>query len=64
MSNMRYCRFRNTVSDFYDCLMAIEEGHELSEEELEAAEAMREAALEFVRVYDDQPPRPRVDANA
>ena len=42
MSNMSYCRFRNTLSDFRDCVDAlrnIEAGQEeaLSREELQAA---------------------------
>ena len=37
--NMSYCRFRNTLNDFKDCLLALkfEDIDELSPEELYAA---------------------------
>jgi hypothetical protein len=34
MSNMAYCRFRNTLNDLYDCFDQMDE--DLSEEESEA----------------------------
>lgn len=36
MSNMSYCRFRNTVADLRDCLNVIDEVDGLSEEEAKA----------------------------
>ncbi|MBU0777756.1 hypothetical protein KKF82_05820 [Patescibacteria group bacterium] len=39
MSNMGYCRFRNTLSDLQDCYEHIEE-RDLSEEEERAKESL------------------------
>lgn len=33
MSNMHYCQFENTYNDLTQCIEAIENGEELSEEE-------------------------------
>lgn len=44
MSNMSYCRFRNTLSELQDCQGALEDGaldvDELSQDEKEAAIAL------------------------
>lgn len=55
MANMAYCRFRNTLSDFNDCLEAVEfAGNletELSPEELEAAKHLYKAAERYVGLF-------------
>ena len=33
MANMSYCRFENTYHDLRDCLAALEEGDDLSDDE-------------------------------
>ena len=52
---MAYCRFRNTVSDFNDCLEAIEFADnletELSPEELKAAKRLYKAAERYVELF-------------
>ena len=52
---MQYCRFRNTLSDFNDCLEAIEFVDnletELSPEELKAAKRLYEAAERYVGLF-------------
>ena len=40
MSNMSYCRFRNTLLDLHDCLNALEDGEELSKPEYESCVGM------------------------
>lgn len=56
MSNMSYCRFQNTGSDFEDCIEAMEEamwigGMDLSEEEARAMDEMYEQAQRFIEEY-------------
>ena len=55
MANMAYCRFSNTLSDFNDCLNAVEFANnletELSPEELEAAKRLYEAAKRYVELF-------------
>lgn len=56
MSNMSYCRFQNTGSDFEDCIEAMEEamwigGMDLSEEEARAMDEMYEQAQRFIEKY-------------
>lgn len=48
MSNMSYCRFQNTLDDLRDCLEALGNNERLSEEELEALEAMIEEFVEWL----------------
>lgn len=53
MSNMSYCRFQNTRSDFRDCDEALEElidgsGDPLSEDELDAAKSLAKRACAMV----------------
>lgn len=56
MSNMSYCRWRNTLSDFDDCVQAFEEmtaGNDkgpLLEEELRACKALAVRAMDFLRL--------------
>lgn len=52
MSNMGYCRFRNTLTDFRDCLEAIESGEELSPEEQKAAKKLFEAAKDYIEAWE------------
>lgn len=46
MSNMSYCRFRNTVSDFSDCAENIDD--ELPEDEARARKQLIKLAYEMV----------------
>ena len=52
MSNMSYCRFQNTRSDFQDCVFAledmIEDSSKLSKEEERAAKGLYDLALEYI----------------
>lgn len=52
MSNMSYCRFRNTEMDLEDCLNAIEYGDELSESEFDACKEMFEKFITFCIEHD------------
>lgn len=56
MSNMSYCRFENTVSDFYDCVGALQKekkglAKKLSKSEREAYKEMVELASEFLGLH-------------
>ena len=51
MSNMSYCRFRNTLEDFRDCIRNIED-HELSDEEAQARYHLIKEVAEIVERYD------------
>jgi len=53
MSNMSYCRFRNTLKDFHDCSDAMEAhlndpNEELSKEEEEAAEDLLFSMVRYI----------------
>lgn len=53
MSNMSYCRFRNTLEDFIDCTEALEEeGMPESDEEVRAAEDMAMWASRYLEAYE------------
>lgn len=56
MPNMSYCRFRNTLNDFKDCLYALDDVDEFkdetSEEEKYAAKKLRELCEEYIEQYD------------
>ena len=54
MSNMSYCRFRNTLNDLEDCVYAIEDIdlEDLSQEELWAAKRMRHLCEEYIELFD------------
>jgi len=47
MSNMSYCRFRNTYSDMGDCIDALNEGESISHEECSAGRGMFTDILDF-----------------
>lgn len=55
MANMSYCRFENTLSDFTDCLNALQsEGlKDLSSYELRTAKSLYSRAKEYVEVYEE-----------
>lgn len=59
MSNMSYCRFRNTLTDYLDCSRAINEYVEdaevepLSPDELTAAIRLIKAAIDTVNDISD-----------
>jgi len=40
MGNMSYCKFRNTLNDLRECINAIEEREQLSEDEHQACSKM------------------------
>ena len=48
MSNMSYCRFRNTRNDLNDCLETLREEEELSEAEAKACKWMLEEVVDFL----------------
>ena len=52
MSNMSYCRFRNTLDDLRDCLQALEDEKELSKEEADSAKRMFKEFLGFCKDVD------------
>lgn len=54
MSNMSYCRFRNTLNDLEDCVYALEDTNleDLSQEELWAAKRMRHLCKEYIELFD------------
>lgn len=54
MSNMSYCRFRNTLNDLEDCVYALEDINleDLSQEELWAAKRMRHLCEEYIELFD------------
>ena len=47
MANMSYCRFHNTKLDLEDCIDAIRDEEELSEEEARAGKSMFDSFLSF-----------------
>ena len=51
MANMSYCRFENTLSDFYDCLDNLDNIN--SESEKRAAKSLYEAATEYIERYEE-----------
>jgi len=50
MSNMSYCRFGNTLRDLQDCVMALEDGGDLSASELRSAMQMVETCEEYINL--------------
>lgn len=60
MANMSYCRFHNTSLDMKDCIYAIQDGQEISDEEKRYARMMFEEIADFmiecgaIDSYDDQ----------
>ena len=51
MSNMSYCRFRNTLEDFRDCVRNIED-RDISDEEAQARYHLIKEVVELVERYD------------
>lgn len=60
MANMSYCRFNNTQLDMMDCINAIQEGQNISDEEKRKARMMFDQIATFmiecgaIDSYDDQ----------
>ena len=55
MSNMSYCRFRNTLADLNDCHDAMEDGPEgLSAEEFRARLAIIKRCVEIAEDYGQE----------
>lgn len=55
MANMSYCRWRNTRADLMDCLDAFDnlnDGYEMSGEEVRAAKMMIRSMCEFLQNYE------------
>jgi hypothetical protein len=53
MTNMGYCRFRNTLQDFEDCFDFLRNGGEkLSYEELRAAISLIRRAEDMVEMFE------------
>jgi len=50
MANMSYCRFENTLRDLQDCVMALEDGGDLSSSELRSAMQMIETCEEYINL--------------
>jgi hypothetical protein len=53
MANMSYCRFQNTLSDFEDCLDALESGKTMSDDEQRAAFWLIQKARELAERFED-----------
>ena len=54
MSNMGYCRFRNTLSDLEDCIEHIDYPDELSDEEKEARLKLIKLAKGIAEDFGDE----------
>lgn len=52
MSNMSYCRFRNTLEDLRECYDNMDD-HDLSDEERQARERLIKLCAEIVNNYAD-----------
>jgi len=50
MANMSYCRFENTLRDLQDCVMALEDGEDISSSELRSAMQMVETCEEYINL--------------
>ena len=61
MANMSYCRFENTLSDFYDCHYNLDDIN--SESERRAAHSLYEAAKEYVERYEGNLEEEDIDFN-
>lgn len=57
MSNMDYCRFQNTLTDFRDCVNTVEamqyDGFDLSHEEKKSFAQMLEQAVTLIQMVGD-----------
>lgn len=55
MSNMSYCRFRNTLGDLQDCYDAMsDDDTELSPEEMKARERLIKLCKNIASDYEDE----------
>ena len=54
MSNMSYCRFRNTLYDLQDCANAIEMGEDIESSELSALIEMRDLCEYFIESLSEE----------
>lgn len=52
MSNMSYCRFRNTLADLKDCLEHLEDT--LTDEESDAREELVYVCKQIVRTHTEE----------
>ena len=50
---MSYCRFQNTAGDLDECLDALVDGEELSQDELRAARRMVQTCRELIQAAAD-----------
>ncbi len=53
MANMSYCRFRNTLGDFEDCIDALNDRQSMSHEEQRAAFFLIQKARELAEQWED-----------
>lgn len=53
MANMSYCRFRNTLADFRDCLDSIHDVDEDNDDEIRARARLAELAREYIDEFDN-----------
>lgn len=54
MTNMSYCRFRNTLQDLRDCVNYLDDDfNDISSEEKQAAKRMRDLCKQYIAEYDD-----------
>ena len=53
MSNMSYCRFRNTLSDLRDCQEAMDDTNDLSEGEALARERLIKLCVQIALNYGE-----------
>ncbi len=56
MSNMSYCRFRNTLEDLRDCYDNMDD-NDLSDEERAARRRLIKLARQSADIYGDEPER-------
>lgn len=56
MSNMSYCRFRNTLEDLRDCYDNMDD-NDLSDEERAARRRLIKLARQIADIYGDEPER-------
>lgn len=54
MSNMSYCRFRNTLRDLLDCEIALDESDELNPDEVHAKERLIFTCRRIVENHGDE----------
>ena len=54
MSNMSYCRFRNTLSDLRDCYDALRNEEELNEEEERAKQRLIKLCRSIAADFEEE----------